>query len=37
VPNRLRDGLALGLFIVLAGYVGFSGFRLAILLWQRFS
>jgi len=27
----------LGLFIVLAGYVGFSGFRLAILLWQRFS
>ena len=37
LPNRLRDALAIGLFIVLAGYVGFSGFRLALLLWQRFS
>lgn len=35
--NRLRDALAIGLFIVLAGYVGYSGFRLALLLWQRLS
>lgn len=37
LPNRLRDVLAVGLFLVLAGYVGFSGFRLALLLWQRFG
>ena len=37
LPNRLRDALAIGLFIVLAGYVGYNGFRLSLLLWQRFS
>ena len=37
LANRLRDALAIGLFVVLAGYVGYSGFRLALLLWQRFS
>jgi hypothetical protein len=27
----------MGLFVVLAGYVTFSGVRLAWLLWQRFG
>jgi hypothetical protein len=27
----------MGLFVVLAGYVGFSGIRLGLLLWQRFG
>ncbi|GDX73157.1 hypothetical protein LBMAG39_15900 [Cyanobium sp.] len=35
--SRLRDWLAMALFVVLAGYVGFSGVRLALLLWQRFG
>jgi hypothetical protein len=35
--TRLRDWLAMGLFVVLAGYVSFSGVRLAWLLWQRFG
>ena len=34
---RLRDWLAMALFVVLAGYVAFSGVRLALLLWQRFA
>ncbi len=34
---RLRDWLAMALFVVLAGYVVFSGVRLALLLWQRFA
>jgi hypothetical protein len=29
--SRLRD------WLVLAGYVGFAGIRLALLLWQRFA
>ena len=37
LANKLRDVLAIGLFVVLAGYVGYSGFRLALLLWQRIS
>lgn len=37
VPTQLRDALAIGLFIVLAGYVAFSGIRLGLLLWQRFA
>ena len=37
VPTKLRDALAIGLFIVLAGYVSFSGIRLGLLLWQRFA
>jgi len=35
--DRLRSILAMGLFVVLAGYVSWSGLRLAILLWQRFG
>jgi hypothetical protein len=35
--SRLRDWLAMALFVVLAGYVTFSGLRLALLLWQRFG
>jgi hypothetical protein len=35
--SRLRDWLAMALFVVLAGYVGFAGIRLALLLWQRFA
>jgi hypothetical protein len=35
--DRLQSVLAMGLFVVLAVYVGWSGFRLALLLWQRFS
>jgi hypothetical protein len=35
--DRLRNAAALALFVVLAGYVGFSGIRLALLLWQRFA
>ena len=34
---RLRDWLAMALFVVLAGYVAFAGVRLALLLWQRFA
>ena len=34
---RLRDWLAMALFVVLAGYVAFSGVRLTLLLWQRFA
>ncbi len=37
MPNKLRDGLAIGLFVVLAGYVGFSGIRLGLLLIERFA
>ncbi len=37
MPTKLRDGLAIGLFVVLAGYVGFSGIRLGLLLIERFA
>lgn len=37
MPSKLRDALAIGLFIFLAGYVTFSGIRLGLLLWQRFA
>ena len=37
MPTNLRETLAIGLFVVLAGYVGFSGIRLGLLLWQRFA
>jgi hypothetical protein len=33
--TKLRDWLAIALFVVLAGYVGFSAIRLGLLLWQR--
>ena len=35
--ERLRTVISMGLFVVLAGYVGFSGIRLSLLLWQRFG
>ncbi|MFT5339839.1 MAG: hypothetical protein ACI9IO_001585 [Cyanobium sp.] len=35
--ERLRSVIAMGLFVVLAGYVGFSAIRLGLLLWQRFG
>jgi hypothetical protein len=35
--ERVRTVLSMGLFVILAGYVGFSGLRLAVLLWQRFA
>ena len=37
MPTKLRDALAIALFVVLAGYVTFSGIRLELLLWQRFG
>ncbi len=35
--NRLSTILSIGLFVVLAGYVSFSGVRLGLVLWQRFA
>ncbi|SBO43488.1 conserved protein of unknown function [Cyanobium sp. NIES-981] len=35
--ERLRTWISMALFVVLAGYVGFSAIRLALLLWQRFA
>ena len=35
--ERLRTVISMALFVVLAGYVGFSAIRLGLLLWQRFS
>lgn len=37
MPTKLSEILAVGLFVVMAGYVGFSGIRLGLLLWQRFA
>ena len=37
MPTKLREILAVGLFVVMAGYVGFSAIRLGLLLWQRFA
>jgi hypothetical protein len=34
--DRIRSFLAMGLFVVLAIYVGWSGVRLSLLLWDRF-
>lgn len=34
--DRARSLVAMGLFVVLALYVGWSGWRLGVLLWQRF-
>jgi hypothetical protein len=34
---RLQSILSMALFVVLAGYVGFSAIRLGLLLWQRFG
>ena len=35
--DRLQAWISMGLFVVLAGYVGFSAIRLGLLLWQRFG
>jgi hypothetical protein len=35
--ERLRAWISMTLFVVLAGYVGFSALRLGLLLWQRFG
>ena len=35
--ERLRTVVSMALFLVLAGYVGFSAIRLGLLLWQRFA
>jgi hypothetical protein len=35
--ERVKPGIAIGLFVLLAGYVSFSAIRLALLLWQRFG
>ena len=37
MPSNLRDVLAIGIFVVLAGYVGFSAIRLGLLLIQLFA
>ena len=37
MPTKLREILAMGLFLVLASYVGFSAIRLGLLLWQRIA
>ena len=37
MPSNLRDVLAIGIFVVLAGYVGFSAIRLGLLLIERFA
>ncbi len=34
MTNRLRTIISLGLFVLLAGYVGFSGVRLGLLLFK---
>jgi hypothetical protein len=35
--DRVRSFVAMGLFVVLALYVGWSGWRLGVLLWQRLA
>ncbi len=35
--ERLRSWISMAIFVVLAGYVGFSAIRLGLLLWQRFG
>lgn len=35
--SKLGSFLSVALFVVLAGYVGFSAVRLALILWQRFG
>jgi hypothetical protein len=35
--ERLSSIVSMALFVVLAGFVGFSGVRLGLLLWQRFA
>lgn len=35
--DRLKAWISMGLFLVLAGYVGFSAIRLGLVLSQRFG
>jgi hypothetical protein len=35
--DRLRSVISMGVFVLLAGYVGFSAIRLGLLLLQRFG
>lgn len=35
--ERIKTVVSLSLFVVLTGFVAFSGVRLALLLWQRFG
>lgn len=35
--KRLQAIVSIGLFLVLAGYVSFSGFRLLSLLWTQWQ
>jgi hypothetical protein len=35
--QKLGSFVSMALFVVLAGYVSYSGLRLAWLLWQRFG
>ncbi|MEB3185555.1 MAG: hypothetical protein VKM97_06690 [Cyanobacteriota bacterium] len=35
--DRLKAWISMALFVVLAGYVGFSAIRLGLVLWQRFG
>lgn len=35
--ERLRTWISMAIFLLLAGYVSFSGLRLGLLLWQRFN
>ena len=35
MKERLGSIVSMALFVVLAGYVGFSAIRLGLLLWQR--
>lgn len=37
MSDRIRSLFAMGLFVILAGYVGWSAIRLGFLLWQRFG
>ena len=35
--ERFQAVASMALFVILAGFVAFSGLRLALLLWQRFA
>jgi hypothetical protein len=35
--ERFQAVASMALFVVLAGFVAFSGLRLVLLLWQRFA
>jgi len=37
MKGKLGSILSMALFVVLAGYVGFSAVRLGLILWQRFG